>query len=468
MKTTQQMVNEIKAGGTIMSDKKIDQSFLIKFLFTAKMALQGLILNPLRTTLTVLGVTIGVASVVSLMGIGEGARVAVMEQFESLGTNVIKIAVHNPIYEFDPDVTQDLVERVQGMDYSSPVVNVETQLQWKRDRVDIQVMGVNEQFKYIRDYDIIDGEFISPYHIKLRSNVAVVGYNIGKNLMSGRSPIGRYVSLNGESYEVIGVLGEKGSGKSDDIDNKIIVPYTCAQKIAEKRTVEEIWCKANSREEANLAVVQLGRIIKRMFNIGEINAPSGGASSAPSNGGPMPMESQVTMEKSMAMEKEMYMESGSSSPVSGSDSKDIITITNLNQMVEEADEANRVMSLLLGGIAAVSLLVGGLGIMNIMLVAVTERTGEIGLRRALGAQKNDLLIQFLLEALFISLIGSFVGTILGIGGTIIFENYGFDTAISIKAIFIATIVALCSGTIFGVYPAFSAASIPPVVALRRQ
>lgn len=442
-----------------MTEQKFNQSFLIKLLFTAKMALHGLALNPLRTALTVLGVTIGVASVVSLMGIGEGARIAVMEQFESLGTNVIKIASHNPAYEFDPSISEELVERVQGMDYSSPVVNANTQMRWKRDRMDMNILGVNEQFGKIRDYELIDGFFISEYHVKLRSNVAVVGFNVANQLMGGRSPLGRYITLNGESYEIIGVLGEKGPGKADDIDNKVIIPYTCAQKIAEKRTVEEIWCKANSTEEANLAVVQLSRIIKRMLNIGENGAPSGNV--APDMG----MEDAMYMEEKF-IEEEVYMETGTNDSSSGGE--DVITITNLNQMVEEADEANRVMSLLLGGIAAVSLLVGGLGIMNIMLVAVAERTVEIGLRRALGAQKNDLLIQFLLEALFVSILGSVAGTILGIGGTMIFEEYGFDTAVSLKAISIATIVALGSGMVFGVYPAFSAASIPPVAALRRQ
>lgn len=451
-----------------MTGQKLNQSNLVKLLFASKMALNGLILNPLRTTLTVLGVTIGVASVVSLMGIGEGARVAVMEQFESLGTNVIKIAVHDVNYEFDPSISEDLVERVQGLNYSSPVVNTETLMQWKRSRINVQIVGANEEFKEIRDYELINGKFLSPYHIKLRANVAVVGYNIGKSLMGGRSPVGRYLNLNGESYEIIGVLGEKGAGKSDDIDNKIIIPYTCAQKISEKRTVEEVWCKANSREEANLAVVQLGRIIKRMYNIGENGAPSG---DAPSNNNNSVDEGMVKSSgriggNSTVMEKEYMDADRNEMPEAGG--TDIITITNLNQMVQEADEANRVMTLLLGGIAAVSLLVGGLGIMNIMLVAVTERTSEIGLRRALGAQKNDLLVQFLLEALFISIIGSIAGTILGIGGTIIFENYGFETAISLKAIFIASIVALGSGTVFGVYPAFSASSIPPVVALRRQ
>lgn len=451
-----------------MTDNKIKSPLLIKLFFAAKMAIHGLALNPLRTALTVLGVTIGVASVVSLMGIGEGARLAVMEQFESLGTNVIKITAHNSAYEFDPEIADDLVSRVQGVDFCSPVVNTDTRMKWKRSRMDVGILGVNEHFGAIRDYELVDGRFIAQYHVKLRAGVAVVGYNIGNNLMNGRSPIGRYISLDGESYKIIGMLSKKGKGKADGIDDKIIVPYTCAQKIAEKRTVEEVWCKANSTDEANLAVVQLGRIIKRKLHIGENNAPSGGSSPVDVNMEEMMMD--VDMERMMMQDMIMSSEynDNSNNSSSSESGEDVITITNLNQMVEEADEANRVMSLLLGGIAAVSLLVGGLGIMNIMLVAVSERTVEIGLRRAIGAQKNDLLVQFLLEALFVSLMGSITGTLLGVGGVMIFENYGFDTAVSLKAIFIATTVALGSGMVFGVYPALSAASIPPVAALRRQ
>ena len=143
-----------------------------------------------------------------------------------------------------------------------------------------------------------------------------------------------------------------------------------------------------------------------------------------------------------------------------------MTITNLNQLVDELDQANRIMTLLLGGIAAVSLLVGGLGIMNIMLVAVTERTSEIGVRRALGAKQIDLLAQFLLEALYVSIIGVIAGIAVGVWGLSMFANYGFQTAISFEAIRIAALVALGSGLLFGVYPAVSASSLPPVEALR--
>ncbi len=445
-------------------DKTSKNSSFIKLGFSSKVAMMGLIHNPLRTALTVLGVTIGVASVISLMGIGEGARVAVMDQFESLGTNVIKVAVHDKAYEFEPEYADELATRVQGVNFASPVVNVETQMKWKRDRTDVHVLGTNEQLRYIRDYEIVDGHFISEYHVKLRSNVAVVGYNVAHTLMYGRSPVGRYISLNGESYEIIGVIGEKGLGKSDGIDDKIIIPYTCAQKISQKRTIEEIWCKANSTAEANLATVQLGRIIKNKYHLNTDGSPSGNTPSPGGGGG----GGSVMMMDGMYYERMMYdgySDSGNNQQSSG---EEIITITNLNQMVEEADEANKIMSLLLGGIAAVSLLVGGLGIMNIMLVAVSERTVEIGLRRALGAQKTDLLAQFLLEALFVSVIGSCTGILLGMGGVLAFKSFGFDAAVSIKSIFIATGVSLSCGIIFGVYPALSASSIPPVIALRRQ
>ncbi|MFA5527911.1 MAG: ABC transporter permease, partial [Peptostreptococcales bacterium] len=144
-------------------DKTSKNSSFIKLGFSSKVAMMGLIHNPLRTALTVLGVTIGVASVISLMGIGEGARVAVMDQFESLGTNVIKVAVHDKAYEFEPEYADELATRVQGVNFASPVVNVETQMKWKRDRTDVHVLGTNEQLRYIRDYEIVDGHFISEY-----------------------------------------------------------------------------------------------------------------------------------------------------------------------------------------------------------------------------------------------------------------------------------------------------------------
>jgi putative ABC transport system permease protein len=442
-----------------MADKKRFYSLFARGWFTAKMAAHGILSKPLRSALTILGVAIGVASVVSLMGIGEGARQVVVEQFESLGMNVVTIEAHDPSVEFDPDEAKDLVERVEGLEMASPVIYTKTMMKWRRARGNAKLVGVNEKFPEIRDHELISGRFFTKWHVEQRSKVAVLGYNIGKGLMGGRSPVGRYISLNGESYRIVGVLGQKGMGNAEDIDEKIIIPYTSALKISEKRTVAEIWGKAASKEDADLVVVQLGRIYRR--KLGLIPGP------------PLPSIA-VSGEEGMGggeegrPNPEPKPEPEESKPEIPGMGEDLISITSLNQLVEEADNANRVMTLLLGGIAAVSLLVSGLGIMNIMLVAVSERTEEIGVRRALGAKKGDLLFQFLLEALYVSVIGALVGIVVGILGMNAFENQGFETAINLQSIKIATVVAILSGLLFGVYPAIAASSLQPVEALRRQ
>ncbi len=445
-----------------MSKSKPNQiyAFFVRCWFTAKMALGGVLSNTLRSALTILGVAIGVASVVSLMGIGEGARQNVIEQFESLGTNVISIKANQVDFEFKPEKAEELVERVKGLEIATPVVQTYTTMRWRRDRNEVDIIGTNENLPIIRDHNLAEGQFFTKLHVEQRSYVAVLGYNVATNLVGGRTPVGQTITLDGQSYRIIGVLEPKGKDKAENIDDKIIIPYTTAQRIDKKRTVEEIWGKANSAEDAELATIQLGRIFKKELDSSSITPAQ--SSTAP--------DAQVEMmEKTVAMpagggqnENDKNKSSESAKREEG------MTITNLNQLVDELDQANRIMTLLLGGIAAVSLLVGGLGIMNIMLVAVTERTSEIGVRRALGAKQIDLLAQFLLEALYVSIIGVIAGVAIGIWGLGMFANYGFQTAISLEAIRIAAIVALGAGLLFGIYPAVSASSLPPVEALRRS
>ncbi len=442
-------------------------SIFIRFWFTAKVAIHGILSNPLRSALTILGVVIGVASVVSLMGIGEGAKQAVVEQFESLGENVIQIHVHHASLELDPEYADELVERVDGLEVATPIVNTKAMMKWRRAMGNVDVLGTNSVFPSVRDHDLIAGHFFTELHVKQRSPVAVLGYNIATGLLGGRNVVGYTLTINGTTYRIIGVLEAKGNGSADNIDNKIVVPYSTALKIADKRTVAEIWGKAPTSIEADLAVVQLSRIIKNKLGLDQ-DRP---ISTDPSDGGQIVREEMML--KAAASGSVMV---SSSMPYGGSSSSsnlpfmgdDIVTITNLNQLVEEASNANQVMTLLLGGIAAVSLLVSGLGIMNIMMVAVSERIEEIGLRRAVGAKQGDLLLQFLLEALYVSIIGSIAGVVSGVWGLGLFENLGFDTAVSINAIKIATVVALSSGLLFGVYPAISASTVPPIEALRRQ
>lgn len=438
------------------------KSLGVRFWFSAQMAAHGVLANPLRSALTILGVAIGVASIVSLMGIGEGARQAVVRQFESLGTNVIVVKAEDDSVSLEPEQAQELVERVSGLEFATPVVKTEKPIRWRRTRGTGEILGVNNQFPEIRDQEVIAGHFFTTWHVEQRSPVAVLGYNIAHGLMGGRSPVGQTITIDGFTFRITGVLAPKGAGQAEGIDDMIVIPYTTALKLANQKTVKEIWAKASDPDAADLAVVQMGRIYRRQLGLDQ-KAPTPVPPSQGEEGMPEGME--VTVEAVMVEEP---VPSRENQEIPGiSTGKDLITITNLNQLVEEADKANRVMTLLLGGIAAVSLLVGGLGIMNIMLVAVTERTKEIGVRRAIGAKQGDLLTQFLLEALYLSGIGAIAGVAAGIWGINVFARYGFETAISFQAIQIATLVAMGAGLLFGVYPAISASSVPPVEALRR-
>jgi len=447
-----------------MQDKGKISSLLVRTKFSALMAFDGIKSNLLRTFLTVLGISIGVAAVISLMGIGEGARRSIVSQFESLGENVIVIKSNAENVTFEAEEAEEIPERVTGIEYATPVVYTEeTPVRWRRDESKMNIVGVNQYYPEIKDHPIMTGNFFTSLHVKQRSPVAVLGYNVANNLLNGRSPVGQAIKINGINYLIVGVLSEKGEGKGDGIDDKIVIPYTSAMKIANTKNILEIWAKSNSAEDAELAMVQLGRIFKRKVGLGNNIRPADSQGQENPNGGgevavEEPVEPMPEPEPEVPGKDENVFEKG----------EEPLTITSLNNLVKEADQANRIMTVLLGGIAAVSLLVGGIGIMNIMLVAVTERTSEIGVRRALGAKKEDLLIQFLLEAVYVSIIGCVVGLVIGAWAVQIVSNYGLAAVVSFDSVKIAVFVALSSGLLFGVYPAINASSLPPVEALKRQ
>ncbi|MGD9568498.1 MAG: ABC transporter permease [Sedimentibacter sp.] len=449
-----------------MQDKGKISSSLVRLKFSAMMAFDGITSNLLRTFLTVLGISIGVAAVVSLMGIGEGARRSIVSQFESLGENVIVIKSNAENVIFEAEEAEMMPDRVSGVQYATPVVYTEdTPIRWRRDESEMNIVGVNQNYPEIKDHAVMAGNFFTSLHVKQRSPVAVLGYNVANNLLNGRSPVGQSLKINGINYRIVGVLSQKGEGKGDGIDDKIVIPYTSAMQITKTKEILEIWAKSDNAEDAELAMVQLGRIYKRKVGLGNNVTPDNGqGEGAPTEEGAsveVPVEEPVAEpvpELGVLGEDENVFKKG----------EEPLTITSLNNLVKEADQANRIMTVLLGGIAAVSLLVGGIGIMNIMLVAVTERTGEIGVRRALGAKKEDLLIQFLLEAVYVSIIGCVVGIILGSWAVTIVSKYGLSAVVSLDSIRIAVFVALSSGLLFGVYPAINASNLPPVEALKRQ
>ncbi|MCL5676294.1 MAG: ABC transporter permease [Firmicutes bacterium] len=469
----------------------------VRFWFSAEMAAHGVLANPMRSTLTILGVAIGVASVVSLMGIGEGARRAVVRQFESLGANVVVIRAQSPSVEFRPEEADELAERVSALRMATPVVQTRALMRWRRTRGQIEVLGVSERFPEIRDHPLAAGHFFTRWHVRQRSPVAVLGYNLAVGLAGGRNPVGQTFTLSGRTFRIVGVLASKGGASSlgdasadrpggaaegrgaSDVDDLILIPYTTALQLTDKRTVAEIWGKAGSPQEAELATVQLGRIFRRKLGLDQ-KAPTlvpGGAqgengeksaAAGPMASGMPPGKAGMTATPAAPVKPGMKPASPGGSGLDAlGGGEDLLTITSLNRLVREADRANRVMTLLLGGIAAVSLLVGGLGIMNIMLVAVSERMQEIGIRRAVGAKQGDLLAQFLVEAFYLSATGAVAGTAAGAWGAHLFSRYGFETAVSLQAVGVAAGVAMACGLLFGIYPAVAASSVPPVQALRR-
>lgn len=451
-----------------MQKRENISNLFVRLKFSALMALDGITSNLLRTFLTVLGISIGVAAVISLTGIGEGARRSIVEQFESLGENVIVIKSNADNVKFEIEEIESLPVRVTGIEYATPVIYTEeTPIRWRRDESEMDIIGVNEYYPEIKDHPVVSGNFFTSLHVKQRSPVVVLGYNVAKSLLNGRSPVGYSMKIDGINYRIVGVLGEKGEGKGDGIDDKIVIPYTSAMKIAKTRDILEIWAKSASAEDAELAMVQLGRIYKRKVGLGGNIKPGNGQEEevpVEEGGIDMPVDGPVVEpvpvpeEPGTPGQPENVFEKG----------EEPLTITSLNNLVKEADRANRIMTVLLGGIAAVSLLVGGIGIMNIMLVAVTERTSEIGVRRALGAKKEDLLIQFLLEAVYVSIIGCLAGILLGAWAVSIVARYGLTAVVNLDSIQIAVFVALASGLLFGVYPAINASNLPPVEALKRQ
>ncbi|HAQ41243.1 MAG TPA: cell division protein FtsX [Clostridiales bacterium] len=459
-----------------MQDRGKISSFFVRLKFSAMMAFDGITSNLLRTFLTVLGISIGVAAVISLMGIGEGARRSIVSQFESLGENVIVIKSNSENVKFEADEAEEIPERVTGVEYATPVVYTkDTPIRWRRDESKMNIVGVNQHYPEIKDHPVMTGNFFTSLHVKQRSPVAVLGYNVANNLLNGRSPVGQTIKVDGINYRIVGVLSEKGKGKGEGIDDKIVIPYTSAMKISDTKEIEEIWAKSNNAEDAELAMVQLGRIYKRKVGLGNNISPNNEQGGEGGEGESAGGEEMGGADVAIAEEPVEAAEEPATQPGTSGDEENVfkkgeepLTITSLNNLVKEADQANRIMTVLLGGIAAVSLLVGGIGIMNIMLVAVTERTSEIGVRRAIGAKKEDLLIQFLLEAIYVSIIGCVVGLILGTWAVYIVSNYGLAAVVSVDSIKIAVFVALTSGLLFGVYPAINASSLPPVEALKRQ
>ena len=392
--------------------------------------------NRLRTFLTMLGMVIGVGAVILMMAIGEGAQQSIKRSIDSMGSNLFVILSgssstsgsrsgsgnSSALNINDANAVGDL-EDIAAI---APISTGNAQIIFSGNNWNTSIIGTSPTYFSIRGWNVDSGELFSDADIRSANRVALIGKTVAENLFGDDiDPIGKTIRIKKSPFTILGVLESKGqSFDGRDQDDTIIVPITTAQrKLFGNQipgSVRMIMAQAKSEKYMGVAEDAINDLIRQRHNIRE-NAESD------------------------------------------------FSVRNLTAMAKTASETAKTMSMLLGAIASISLLVGGIGIMNIMLVSVTERTREIGIRMAIGAREKDILLQFLLEACVISIVGCVIGVALGLGGALLVKKMvGAEILISIQSIVLAFSVAASVGVFFGYYPASKAAKLHPIEALRYQ
>jgi putative ABC transport system permease protein len=397
-----------------------------------KVASASILKNKLRTLLTMLGIVIGVGAVIVMVAIGNGAQLQIKEQISSLGTNLIIVmpgsgspgGVNQGAGSFNKLTIADADKlRRDGTLFSavSPVVSARVQALGPQGNWRTTVNGVSTDFPTIRDWSTSSGAFFSDADVTSARKVAVLGATVATNLFPNTDPVGASVQIGKVPFTVVGVMAAKGQNAGgQDQDDAILVPYTTAQ----------------NRLSGNV-------------RIGQILVSSASADDLPA----------AQAEVSSIMRDAHHLD--------GAD--DDFTVRNQTEITEAMSSTTRVMSALLAAIASISLVVGGIGIMNIMLVSVTERTREIGIRMAIGARGSDVLTQFLVESVVMSVLGGLVGLVAGYGGAALLGRLtGWATSTPPSAVAIAVGFSAAVGMFFGYYPARKAAALNPIQALRYE
>jgi len=399
-------------------------------------ALESLTANKLRAALTILGIVIGVASVIAMLAVGAGAQDTIIGSISGIGTNLLFVFQGNlqqdirneqPLTMGDVSAFSDVFQapHIEGI---APTITGNIGVVYEGESTTVELRGVTPEFENVRSYGLIEGDFITDDNVNGRASVALLGPEVADKLFGRREFLtGETIRIDGQPFRVIGVLEAKGGGSFGSQDNVVLVPITTAR------------VRLLNRERDHVDVVFVQAI---------------DASSVP----------LVYEEISQILRTRHRTELGA----------DDFTIFTQEDFLSLAGTITNVFTIFLGGIAAISLLVGGIGIMNIMLVSVTERTKEIGLRKAVGAKKSDILIQFLTESILLSLFGGIVGIIFGwvisaiVGRIAAASGTPFSPTVGLDAILLATLFSTAVGLFFGIYPANRAASLEPVEALRYE
>ncbi len=404
---------------------------------TLRIAWGGILANKLRSGLTILGMTIGVAAVIILIAVGNGSSKAVEERIESLGTNVLLVesgaarggarfaALAGGVGGDPISLTRQDAEALQNhseapdVKSASPVVNA-TGVTLVFDGTSYEpgtFVGTTPSYLAAHGYHLQEGSAFTEADVAHHARVAVIGQTVVEELFPGQDPIGQTMRANGVNFEVIGVLAAKGSNGVSNLDEIVAAPITTVQdSLSGYGPIDSITVEATSESALSSAEAEVTQILEQRHKVKDTAEPG-------------------------------------------------FQVINQGSLLETTSSTTSVFTTLLGEVAAISLLVGGIGVMNIMLVSVTERTREIGIRKAVGARRSDILTQFLTEAVLVSLIGGLTGVALGVLGSQ-FEIAGVHPAIAGYSIFLAFGAAVLTGLFFGTYPAGRAARLRPIEALR--
>ena len=404
------------------------------FWMTLKISLKALGRNKIRSALTMLGIIIGVGAVIAMVSLEKGAQQQVQEEIAAMGTNSLRVFAGSmrtfgmrsgagTMNTLTPEDFDTIQAECPAVKLVSPSNNTGGQIVFGNQNWNTRVEGYNQNLPEMRNWKIVMGTFFEESHVKTGARVAVLGQTVVRELFGGSDPVGQTIRIKGLPFQVLGVLEVKGQSPwGQDLDDTVLIPYTTLQKKFQRGTlyVQSGLVSAVSARATYTAQEQIAALLRQRHRLGPFQ-------------------------------------------------DDDFTVRNLSEIAETAEATNKIMTALLASIAAVSLLVGGIGIMNIMLVSVSERTREIGIRMAIGARPGHVRVQFLAESILLCICGGILGLVLGVGGSMsISEFLEWPTLISPNSIVISVFFSAAIGIFFGYYPAHKAAAMDPIEALRYE
>jgi putative ABC transport system permease protein len=383
-----------------------------------KIAFKNIVTNKLRAFLTMLGIIIGVSAVIALVSLGQGASQSVSDDVSSLGTTMVSVNIQGnssseEVVDYDEVMAFEEYSEVEAV---SPTVSGSgTVKNGTTSMESVSISGVTPSYEDVQETTVSSGRFILDIDQENRNKIVLLGSNVATELFGFTSPVGNEVKIDGTTYKVVGVLAEQGEELQGSVDDMVLIPFSTAQRFLGQTVINSVDVKMSSEDTVEIGMAKIERFLYNQFSGDETS----------------------------------------------------YNVRNQSDIADALSSVTDTMTLLLAGIASISLIVGGIGIMNIMLVSVTERTREIGIRKAIGAKKKDILTQFLIEATVLSGLGGLLGVLIGIGSAEALSTI-LEMAVSISwlAVGVAVSFSIIIGVAFGIFPANKAANLSPLEALR--